>query len=133
MVVKKALVYGFWPNYRVHGSYDTWGDFNNDNKLDYFASSWTFTPDNKFGNEKSQFIFISDYFSSDSQTKSVLQSDYINWASPTSIADFDNNGFLDVLVLHNNRHNNAVNWNPNQITENSGERVSPGTTSYYLF
>ena len=123
---QEGTCYGFWPNYRVHGSYDTWGDFNNDNKLDYFASSWTFTPDNKFGNEKSQFIFISDYFSSDSQTKSVLQSDYINWASPTSIADFDNNGFLDVLVLHNNRHNNAVNWNPNQITENSGERVSPG-------
>ena len=130
---QEGACYGFWPLYRVHGSYDTWGDFNNDNKLDYFASSWTFTPDNKFGNEKSQFIFISDYFSSNSQTKSVLQSDYINWASPTSIADFDNNGFLDVLVLHNNRHNNAVNWNPNQITANSGEKIPPGQSVIIYF
>ena len=118
--------YGFWPGYRVHGSYDTWGDFNNDNKLDYFASSWTFTPDNKFGNEKSQFIFISDYFSNGIKSSSVLQSNYINWASPTSMADFDNNGYLDILFLHNNRHNNSVNWNPNQVTENSGEGILPG-------
>jgi len=123
---EEGTCYGFWPGYRVHGSYDTWGDFNNDNKLDYFASSWTFTPDSKFGNEKSQFIFISDFFTNTNKSTSVLQSNYINWASPTSIADFDNNGYLDILFLHNNRHNNSVNWNPNQISANSGENIPPG-------
>ena len=129
---QEGSCYPFWPNYRVHGSYDTWGDFNNDNKLDYFASSWTFTPDNKFGNEKSQFIFISDYFSSNiNQTKTVLQSEYINWASPTSIADFDNNGFLDILVLHNNRHNNSSNNSNNVGGQN--QNISSGQPVIVFF
>jgi hypothetical protein len=125
--------YGTWPYYAVHGSYDTWGDFNNDGKLDYFASTWTFTQDNKFGNEKSPFIYISDYFTPSNRTYTAKMSEYINWASPTSIADFDQNGYLDILFLHNNRHNNSVNWNPNQISENSGENIPAGQSSIVFF
>ena len=125
--------YGTWPYFAVHGSYDTWGDFNNDGKIDYFASTWTFTQDNKFGNEKSPFILISDYFTESNRTYSAKMSEYINWAAPTSIADFDQNGYLDILFLHNNRHNNSVNWDPNQITANSGENISPGQSSIVFF
>ena len=120
---QEGACYGFWPHHRVHGSFDSWGDFNNDDKLDYFASSWAFTPDNGHGNEKSQFVFISDYFSPNSQAKTTLQSNYINWPSPTSIADFDNNGFLDVLILHNNRHNNYL----------SGLGIPPGQSVIIYF
>ena len=37
------------------------------------------------------------------------------------------------MVLHNNRHNNAVNYNPNQITANSGENVPPGQSVIIYF
>jgi len=125
--------YGTWPYFAAHGSYDTWGDFNNDGKIDYFASTWTFTQDNKFGNEKSPFIYISDYFTPSNRTYTAKMSEYINWAAPTSIADFDQNGYLDILFLHNNRHNNSTNWDPNQITANSGENVPPGQSSIVFF
>mgnify|MGYP000692611529 CR=1 FL=1 len=125
--------YGTWPYFSAHGSYDTWGDFNNDGKIDYFASTWTFTEDNKFGNEKSPFLFISDYFTPSKRTYTAKMSEYINWAAPTSIADFDQNGYLDILYLHNNRHNNSTNWDPNQITANSGENVPPGQSSIVFF
>jgi len=118
--------------YGVHGVYDTWGDYNNDNKLDYFGIGWAFTQDGKYGNEKSQYIFIDNYFSPTQNNSIIVNSDYINWASHTSIADFDNDGSLDILVPHNNRHNNSPFFLTDDIDaespygNNSNEQIPSG-------
>ena len=75
------MVPGHIMLFTVH--HDTWGDFNNDGKLDYFGIyPGRLTQDNgPFGNEKSvQFIFISDYFTESNRTYKALMSEYINWA-----------------------------------------------------
>ena len=117
-------------NFWVHGSYDTWGDFNNDGKLDYFAPSWKFKSDGSFGNENSEYIFISDYFTESNRTYKTIMSDHINWAAPTSIADFDNDGYMDVWVSQDNRHNNNIDDPSNP---NYGVSVEPGNGAIVFF
>ena len=119
--------------YRVHGSHDTWGDFNNDGKLDYFGSSWNTKSDGSYGNEKSPYIFISDYFTESNRTYKDKMSEYINWSAPTSIADFDNDGYMDVWVAHNNRHNNFTSLNHGPEHPNYGVSVEPGKGAIVFF
>lgn len=115
--------YGIDPYYAVHGNADTWGDFNNDNKLDYFASLWKFT-NGGFGNELSKYIYIDDYYSTN-RTITFKNSNYINWFAPSSIGDFDNDGKLDIWMHHNNRHNNSSNNNGNNVG-GENQNISPG-------
>ena len=119
--------------YQPHGSYDTWGDFNNDGKLDYFAPTWKFMSDGSYGNEKSAYIFIDNYFMPEHREYKSIKSDYINWAAPTSIADFDNDGYMDVWVPQWNRHNNYTGLNHDSSHPNYGISVEPGKGTIVFF
>ena len=127
--------YGNFPYYGVHGSYYITADFNNDSKLDLFNTSWKFTGEGLFGNEKTQHLFVSDYFNQGLSDYKVLESPFINWAAPMSFADFDNDGYLDVWIGQNNRHNNALIFNQIQQeeTNNAGQQIPPGTGSIVYF
>jgi len=125
-----------FPQYRVHGSYHSFGDFDNDSKLDFFGTSWKFTEPFRFGNEKTQHIFISNYFEKENQTTKILESSYINWAAPLKIADFDNDGFIDIWISQNNRHNNSTKLVEEELlegVENYNEGIEPGTGVIIFF
>ena len=124
---------GTFYSFRVHGSHDTWGDFNNDGKLDYFGSSWKSYQNGPYGNENSEYIFISDYFTESNRTYKTLMSEYINWSAPTSIADFDNDGYMDVWVSQFNRHNNYTSLNHGPEHPNYGVSVEPGKGAIVFF
>ena len=127
--------YGNWPYYGVHGSYVLTADLNNDSKLDLFTTSWKFTADGRYGNEKTQHLFISDYFNEGLLNYEIIESPYINWATPMSFADFDNDGFLDVWVPQGNRHNNANAVFQGEVvgSDNAGQIIPVGTGTIVYF
>jgi len=117
-------------SYIFNGQKDTWGDFDNDGKLDLFITPWKQTPDGLFGNEKTIHVLISDYFTPNNRTYTFKYSDYITWNSTNSIGDFDNDGKLDVYVAQNNRHNNA-DYSGNVGGQNMAIPPSPGVIVFF--
>ena len=122
-----------YPQYRAWSVGDTFGDFDKDGKLDYFGAGNRFTSGMAFGSEKTQYLFISNYFQKNLSVAKIIESKYVNWNTSTSIGDFDNDGYLDIWMGQNNRHNNAVNYDSTFSADNAGQNIEPGRNTVIYF